>query len=520
MPLPSLKSKPKAVFNLDLFRDEIMRAIDRASRPVYEPTGLQEDIIIPFGSGKYQIVLAICANKVGKSCTAINILKNIFWENDPKWFNYPLFNSWPFPKRGRITATTKNAAEDGPIYTEILRWWPKGRYTATKAGKHYYSQISTDTGFSGDILTYEQGKDQLEGPLCGWTLSDEPVPASWVGGIMSRFSLGGVWIIAATPIECGVFLDTLGDLKEKGMRIHTVSANIFENSITKGKPNHLKTKRGLMTEEQIKDYVAGIPLDERDARIYGKPSNKSGKIYPMFNLAVHVKDFDLTGSYAKRWNCYCAMDPHRKYYPAIQWWAVTPDEKYIVYNEWPTKEHLGAYYDEVRDSRICNFTPDQIAEFIQIQDYAQIGLQMMGRCMDPRFALGNAGEFGNSTDSLQQVYLTHGLKFDIPPVEEISVQRDHIRTLLQYNEKAPVNQYNEPSIYIMPHCLNTIRAFDRIHWEEGKEKEAEDFKDFIDCARYFFAYLGNRRYVDPVTRPKKEEIRDLLGEMVEGVMGR
>lgn len=494
-----------------------MRAVEIHGRPKYEPTGLQEDIIIPFGSLKYDIVLSICANKVGKSCTAANILKNIFWTPEHRFFNYPAFRNWPYPKKGRVTATSKNAATDGPIRAEIESWWPVGRYTADKGGKHYYSSYRTDTGFSFDVMTYEQDSGELEGPLLGWTWSDEPVPAKWVGGILSRFSQGGIWLITATPIECGVFLDTLDDLKEQGKTLIQVTADIYQNSITTGKPNHLDTKRGLMTDEQIQSYVAGIPLDERDARIFGKPSNKSGKIYPMFNQGVHVRDFDLNSTYAKKWNCYCVMDPHPKYYPFIQWWAKTPDEKFICYNEWPTHSHLNAYYDEVRDSRICNYSPEHIAEFISILDYTQIGLTISGRCMDPRFAAINDGQAnGVKNDSLQMLYATHGIYFDTPPFEQIAIQREKIREYLNYNDKMPINQFNEPKIFIMPHCTNTIRSFDRHHWEEGKEKESEDFKDPVDCARYFFAYVEKRGYQDPTLKKIAQPVRDLMGDKMAG----
>jgi hypothetical protein len=44
----------------------------------YEPTGLQEAIILAVGCGRYKIVVAFDANRVGKTTTIVNIAKNIF----------------------------------------------------------------------------------------------------------------------------------------------------------------------------------------------------------------------------------------------------------------------------------------------------------------------------------------------------------------------------------------------------------------------------------------------------------
>jgi hypothetical protein len=50
------------------------------------------------------------ANGVGKTCVSANIVANILWgkENENKYFDYPLFKEWPFPKRGRIISDPTN----------------------------------------------------------------------------------------------------------------------------------------------------------------------------------------------------------------------------------------------------------------------------------------------------------------------------------------------------------------------------------------------------------------------------
>jgi len=504
-----------------LLREQIEADAASFSAPDFEPTGVQEDYIVPFGCGDYDIVCILDNNKAGKTATAVNILKNVIWPYDEKWFGWwqgkNLYLNWPYPKSGRIIGTVKNTADNGPIRKEILKWWPKGRYRSEKASKAYESQYWTDTGFDFDVMTYQQEPEEFEGPLLGWTWCDEPPPEKIVGAITSRFIQGGIWLITATPISCGPFLDIIEDLRSAGSRIYVSSHSLYESDVMNGKPNHLGTKRGLWTTEEIRRYEANTPIDERGARIYGKANAKSGKIYSDFNPSVHViggincpyAGFSVDSETARKANCFCIIDPHRKGFPAIQWWMLLENNDLICYNEWPTVEFLGGYYDETRKSVICNYTPEQIANFIKIFDGTKYGLTMRARVMDPRFGKASEGEYGRATDSLMAEYARHGLIFELPPMERIEIQRDVIRDKLRYDPMLPINPYNKPKIYWMEHCKNSIRAIERHYWdapERGKaiEREAERYKDFIDTIRYLLAWLGESGY--EARRAKKERM--------------
>ena len=499
--------------------DGIERQCEAYAASDYEPTGLQEDnIIVPFGCGDYRIIYNSSPNKIGKTGTGANIISNIAFPNDKKWFDYPLFNKWPYPKDGRIIGTVKNTADDGPIRKELCRWLPMNRVECGKSYKSYYSQYSTDTGVSWDVMTYKQEPGEFEGPLLGWTWTDEPPPSKLIGAIVSRFSKGGIWLITATPWgnNVGAFLDVLDDLREKGAKVYySPEVDITDNSITDGKPNHLGTKRGLMTNHEIKTYSLSIPPEERAARLKGKSSRRQGKIY-MFDHNVHVRKFDLTSDYAKSWFCTCTIDPHPKYYPAIQWWAHTPDGKQICYNEWPTREHMGGNYDELRTSRPCPYDVSKLSEIIKVLDGSQFGLKVMRRFMDPRMGAASEGQYGRKNDSLMQLFAEQGLTFELPVAERIAVQRERIRILMDYDRANPINQFNEPVMFWMPHCTNSIRAVDRHHWEDedGKEKEGERYKDFIDTKRYELAGLGEHfRYEDPRAKDRPAVLIDPYEEI-------
>lgn len=118
---------------------QVAETVKKMEIPPFIPTGALEDAIKAVGSGEYRIVNVQCANKLGKTALIANIFKNIFWEYDPVYFDYPAYREWPFResgengepgaiiKRARIICTPENAKEGGPIETEIKKWWPEGR---------------------------------------------------------------------------------------------------------------------------------------------------------------------------------------------------------------------------------------------------------------------------------------------------------------------------------------------------------------------------------------------------------
>jgi hypothetical protein len=512
--------------SLSQLKEKIIENVEILSSPGYEPTGLQEDIIVSFGRGTHQIIVALHPNDVGKTTAGVNILKNIIWPHDPKWFSWwegkSIFRDreWPV-KRFRIASEHGFLAEQGAVQIEIGNWWPKGRYLWEKGGKPYPSLCTTDSGWLGDALSYTQERKQFESLKIDVMWTDEPANPDLVGAITSRFTdtENMLWLVTATPIKCGPFLDMLSDLKDKGTRVKYLTGTAYENSITSGKPNHLGTKRGMRSDAAIAAKIAATPLDERDARCFGKSNSKAGRVYYDFDRNIHVKDFDLTSDYAKSWNCFMSMDPHPKAFPFIQWWAITPDKKRILYNEWPTVEFLqGNFYDEVRKTLICNYDAEMISKFIKIYDGTQFGLHLYKRFIDPRPAKQSEHNYGRMNESLLEQYAKHGIDFICPPAQLIETQRDNIRNGLKYDKQMPINEFNEPSIYYMPHCQNSIRMMDRHYWDEEKECEAEQYKEGPDCQRFFEAGTSSHIYQVPnkiSSTPKKRVVKNPIVEAMQ-----
>lgn len=486
---PKLKNDFTAC--LDRFENKLFEKL-KIEPLKYIPTGLQEDIIYSVGCGKYQIVVAIDANRVGKTTAIVNIAKQIIWPEEHEHFSFwegeNLFRKWPFQtKRFRITGTPTNLADNGALQQAIAQWWPKGRYEKEKAGKHYYSAFKCEN-WEGDALTYEQSATEYEGQTLSLVLSDEPPKPSLIGAINSRMAEGGIWVIGMTPIDCGLFLDILDDLQDKGKRIKVVTGSVFENDIETGKPNHNNTRRGLWNKAQIDDYISGIPVDEREARIYGKASHKSGKIYPKFTPDVHCIDFDHYQ--LKNCNLYMSIDPHYKYFPAISWYAITPSSVVVKYNEWPDYDTLGMWYDEARQTKHCGLSLEALANKILAGDmvgqYGGDKGYKITRTGDPHFLKANPDFIRGLKEYGVQGWID-------APNELIETQRINLQKLIDYNPDIPLIGINLPSWYEDKNrCKNSIRAKLRHSWDDKKEKESELFKDFIDDDRYFLSIVDGK----------------------------
>ncbi len=210
----------------------------------------------------------------------------------------------------------------------------------------------------------------------------------------------------------------------------------------------------------------------------GKPKGQGGRVYPMYNAEIHEIDFDL--DMLPKCDLYMSIDPHRKYYPAITWYAVTPTSATIVYNEWPKYETLGMWYDEARDQNPFDLTTDELANVILANDYCLNGGKIVARMGDPRFLAENP--------DLQVRLMEKGvLGWVDPPFERIETQRENLRQLLSYNPAIPLGGSNLPDWYVDKRCKNKSRAYKRHSWAEEKDKESEVNKDFIDNDRYFLS---------------------------------
>jgi hypothetical protein len=262
----------------------------------------------------------------------------------------------------------------------------------------------------------------------------------------------------------------------------------------------------FVTDEMIKEAQRLFDTDKEGFinQCLGKPKGQGGRIYPMWNEKLHVVDLPLTE--IAKCDLYMVIDPHRKYYPAILWFAVTPTDSVIIYNEFPKFDDLGMYYEEARDSILFDDkTMKDLANIILAGDFSQLHNNRIIRTGDPRFLAENI----NYVPELIQ----HGVHGWVDtPFDNIETHRETVKTYLEYNPALPVCGANTPLMYVAggDRTRNVRRALERHCWGD-KDKESERFKDFIDVIRYFFGITNGR----PKFRGKPQKLS--MGHIISPV---
>ena len=100
----------------------------------FVPNGAQERVIKTIvdvqGESNIPIILFTFANGVGKTSISSNILANFVLDIQNGWFNYPIFNNYPYPKM--IWYCSTGEAIKNTVVPELLRILPEGTYETFK----------------------------------------------------------------------------------------------------------------------------------------------------------------------------------------------------------------------------------------------------------------------------------------------------------------------------------------------------------------------------------------------------
>lgn len=229
----------------------------------------------------------------------------------------------------------------------------------------------------------------------------------------------------------------------------------------------------------------------------GQPIGQGGRVLPMYDPSIHEIEFDY--NMLPQCNLYMAIDPHRKYYPAIKWYSVTPTKTVVVYNEWPRYHDLDMWYDEARNNVTFDMTLQQLANVILANDLTlQYGGYGVTRVGDPRFLAENI-------DFVRSLMECGVVGWVDAPFERIETQRNNLREMMDYNPALPLSGINYPDWFVdRDRCRNTSRMYKRHCWSDDKDRESEECKDFIDCDRYFLSIVDGRPlYKEPVIHNTK-----------------
>lgn len=412
------------------------------------------------GSTQNLLYILSAANGIGKTAALVNIAANLMFGPQNSYFDYPIFKEWPYPKRIRFVSEPSQVTESGPFPAEVAKWWPKGRYTKNKDGKHYDS-IYKAGDWILEVMTYEQLPAQHEGANLGCVMFNEPPPQNlWTPNI-SRLRAGGVGIVGMTPLtEAGWFFDEV-------VPRHTDFV-IYADVETACKQHGT---RGHLEHDQIEAMIAEYSQDEREARIEGKAMYLKGLIYKSFNTQVHVLKETIQAP--TNATIYHIVDPHTDKPFACIWAFVDGRGDLYIVDEWPNVDFYKWHN--------CQLTAEDYAKIFRDKER---GLNVHKRIIDRHFA--DVRSAINKRTLREQLRDDVGLDFhaSYQCAEEVQTGILKVREYLSYSPDRPIDTMNKPRLFINPHCQNTIKSFLRWSTDPKTGDPQDSYKDFMDCVRY------------------------------------
>ena len=294
----------------------------------YVPNVKCENFIKNVGNNEIFINLFTAANGVGKTCLGANMVANLLFGPQNDFFNLPLFEDFPYIKKGRIISDPTTIQQ--MIIPELKKWFPSNRkkkvWWTKKEGKNYEAKFITSTGFTVDLMTTEQQAKEFESVTLGWVWIDEPCPKDIYLATIARMRTGGVLFWTLTPLAYSAWIkDELYD-KRDGRFIEYVNANVWDNC------KDIEGTRGVLTKDNIEKMISQYPLDEQEARIEGKFGHLLGRVHKYYQEHIHViKPFKIT---PETHVVVKAHDTHPRVPDHILWMAIDDkNTKYIIHEE-------------------------------------------------------------------------------------------------------------------------------------------------------------------------------------------
>ncbi len=424
----------------------------------FQPNGKQEEFLKLVGSQSDNVYILSAANGIGKTTLVVNLLANLCFGPQNAFFDLPLFRDWPYPKRIRYITDQKNVEESGPFPSEIKKWFPKGRYSASKLGRNYYCQYTVGEWVI-DVMTYDQDLSQFEGGTFGLIINDEPPKESIWHASISRLRLGGMLLVFMTPLlEAAWFFDKVVPNHQKSI----VYASMEDACKTHGVRGHLE-------HENIDRMIREMSPDEIEARAHGKAMYLKGLVLKTFDYNVHVLKIPVRAPLHS--TLYNVVDPATdKPFFGIWAWPHENGDIYIV------DEHPNEDFFRMRN---CQWT---LTDYKRMYEAKEHGYQVK-RVIDRHFADVRSAAYKKT---LREEAAEIGMHFDpsYSAEEEIDTGVLKIRHYLQYDASIPLSSINRPKLFINPHCLNTIKAFQRWSLDPKTGKYQDAYKDPIDVVRY------------------------------------
>ena len=398
------------------------------------------------GSNETFVSMFVAANGVGKSATGANIVTNIVYGIQNEWFNLPLFQKFPYLKRGRIISDPTTLKEK--IIPELEKWFPKDsisdtNFEMTKEGKSYFRKIKLNNGWEIDLMSNEQDTKEFESVDLGFVWIDEPMPKDKFLATIARGRLGMIIFWTFTPLNYSAWIKDWMDEHADGQYADYVEAELEDNCKAHG-------VRGILDHVNIKRISDAYPEDELLARVFGKFGHLIGRVHKKFKRKIHiVKPFKID---PKRFTLYHALDPHPRVPDHAMWLAVDKNGTKFVCGE-----------------MLATGTSAELAERIKAFEEKMGYGRVEQRIIDPS---GYIDDQHNEKPSIGSQLFEKGLHY-VKGSKDLMAGIKRTDEALDYEMKG--NEFiRAPEVYFFDTCPITIKQIDEYVWDEWHGRGADE----------------------------------------------
>jgi hypothetical protein len=236
-----------------------------------------------FRNPEYKVFTFTGGNRSGKTTSLVvygicAMVGRWLWDGEPIKFGHG------HPRKVRYVGQDWEKHIKTVVEPALKMWWPKGRKVKTTKNNVGVESLWLDeeTGSTLEIMSNKQESDLHEGWDGDLVLYDEPprreIRVANARGLVDR---AGREVFGMTLLkEAWVDREVIKALMPDGSpdtSVFNVHAEIYDN-----------LGFGL-DKEGIDQFAKTLTEDEKEARLYGKPSYLSGLIYGKFSRATHVR---------------------------------------------------------------------------------------------------------------------------------------------------------------------------------------------------------------------------------------
>lgn len=423
------------------------------------PNPKQETLLNAWNNRNYRVFTFTGGNRSGKT-TILGIIGLSVMFGEWLWSGIKLWFPHRKPRKVRLVGQGWESHIKAVVLPALQYWWPKCRPLRTKKNNQGVEAIWEDVqdGSTLEIMSNSQESDVFEGWEGDLVLYDEPprreVRIACARGLIDR---SGRELFGATLLkEAWIHREVIKARTESGkpdQTVFNVNSEIYDN-----------VGYGLRKED-VEQFSKTLKPEERQARLFGKPSYMSSLVFPRFDREKHViEPFKVPLD----WVVDISIDFHPSKPWAIVFLATARNGfKYVC--------------DEIYAPGNPKFIAEEIVRKVKSNQYR------VNDCVIDPLAKGDKNNDDTIFDKVSAALAAYNIG-----IREASKDKDNGIALLN-NLLWTENEM--PGLFFFNDCVNTIRQTEDLMYDPETLKptalKVED--DFTECL-YRLALLDTTWY--------------------------